>query len=306
MLGKTSLTVIVFISSFLLSFGAIFFATSPTFAKTTSQDVIVLPKEEIALYKGKHVIVHTREMRIVLKEGTTTLESFPILSVGKPGSYYETIGGVYENDYKTPLHFSSIGHVYMPYSIHVFGNYFIHGVPYYADGTRVSTAYSGGCIRLEDLYAKKVYDFIEKGTPIIITQGKDTDFLPTEYSSSTIVNMDMTTLMVATISLEVLTQDNLILGVDNTEYTTRKKLLPILLNEQDSRVTEKYIEALGEKTFVDLMNQKAKSLGLSNTTFKDALSPVTTTYDDYMRFMAYITTFKSYLRTVQEDTNTAQ
>lgn len=300
MLGKTSLTTIVFVSSFLLSFGAIFFVTSPTFAETVTKDVVVLPKEDIALYDQKHVVIFLREMRVELRIGTTTVETFPVLSKGKPGSYYETIGGVYENDYKTPLHFSSIGHVYMPYSVHVFGNYFIHGVPYYADGTRVSTAYSGGCIRLEDVYAKQVYEFIEKGTPVIITQGQYTDFIPTETASTTITNDDMTRFMVATISLEALTQDDPILSIDNTTYTTRKTLLPLLIRDKNPLVAKKYTDALGEEMFVALMNKKAKALGLSNTTFIDATSPAVTTFDDYMRFMAYITTFKSYLRTLEK------
>lgn len=301
MLKKTSLTVAMFISSFLISFGAIFFVLLPTKAQTLSKDVTIIPKESLSLYEGRHVVVYLREMRIDLKEGTSTIESFPILSKGRPGSYYETIGGAYVNDYKTPLHFSSIGHVYMPYSIHVFGNYFIHGVPYYEDGTKVSSTYSGGCIRLEDTHAQRVYNFVTKGTPIVITQGQDTDFIPTETATSTITNIDMTNFMVATISLEVLTQDNLVLGHDGLTYTTRKKMLPFLLLEGNQAVTQRYVEAIGEPAFVSLMNQKARALGLTNTHFYDTTSPVTSTHSDYMRFMAYITTFKSYLRTLNTE-----
>ena len=301
MLKKTSLTVIVFVSSFIISFGAIFFVASAMVRDTLSQEVLVLPKETISLYENKHVVINTREMRVDLRKGSTTIDSFPILSKGRPGSYYETIGGVYMNDYKTPLHFSCSGHVYMPYSVHVFGNYFIHGVPYHDDGTRVSTAYSGGCIRLEDVYAKRVYDFIEKGTPIIITQGQDTDFLPTTQASTTLSIIDMTNIMVATISLEALTQDNPVLGVDGSTYTTRRSMLPLLVRNGNQEVTRRYVETLGERSYVALMNQKAEALGLTNTHFKDTTSPVLTTYDDYMRFMAYITTFKSYVRTLNND-----
>jgi hypothetical protein len=250
------------------------------------------------IYPGKHVIVNLASMQLSLYDGTTTLGTYSLLSQGKPGSYYETIGGVYLNDYKIPLHFSSIGHVYMPYSVHVFGNYFIHGVPYYPDGTPVSSAYSGGCIRLTNVNAKIVYDFIDKDTPIIITRDTEKNFDPTTTASTTMSSEVMTNFMVAAISLEALTQDNQILGTDGM-YTTRRKILPKLLVDNDTRVSQLYAESIGTENFIDLMNQKAVSLGLSNTHFNDVTSPVVTTYEDYMRFMTYISTYKSYIRTIQ-------
>jgi hypothetical protein len=245
-------------------------------------------------YKDKHIIVHLSEMTITLENGTTTVATYPILSQGKPGSYYETIGGVYANDYKTPLHFSSIGHVYMPYSVHVFGNYFIHGVPYYPNGTPVSSAYSGGCIRLTDDVAKIVYDFVDKGTIIIVTRDTELSFNPTMVSTSTLASQNMTNLMVASISLEALTQDNEITGIEG-EATTRRKILPSLVKDGNIAVATLYAQSIGEENFVNLMNQKAEALGLTNTHFTDVTSPVTTTYEDQERFTSYIATYKSYL-----------
>ncbi len=249
------------------------------------------------VYPDKHVIVNLAAMTITLNNGTATVAVYPLLSKGKPGSYYETIGGVYESDYKVPLHFSSIGHVYMPYSVHVFGNYFIHGVPYYPDGTPVSSTYSGGCIRLADAHAKIIYNFIDKGTPIIITRDDLASFDPTVTSSSTMTSIAMTNYMVATISLEALTQDNEIMSPSG-EITTRRKLLPGLLKEDASDVARLYAHSIGKDNFINLMNQKGEALGLMNTHFTDVDSPVITTYEDYMRFMTYITTYKSYLRTI--------
>lgn len=248
-------------------------------------------------YPEKHVIVNLNTMTITLNNGSTTIATYPILSQGKPGSYYETIGGAYESDYKIPLHFSSIGHVYMPYSVHVFGNYFIHGIPYYPDGTPVSSAYSGGCIRLTNENAKIVYGFIEKGTPVIITRDSEKNFDPTPTSSSTMISQEMTNFMVATISLEALTQDNEILGTRG-EVTTRRKLLPELLNEGNPLIARLFAGSIGTGNFVHLMNQKAEALGLSNTHFSNVNDPVETTYEDYMRFMTHITTYKSYLRAI--------
>ncbi len=244
---------------------------------------------------GHYVLVHLDTMRLELRDGATILDTITMVSRGKPGSYYETIAGSYTNDYKELSHFSSIGHVYMPYSMHIFGNYFIHGIPYYADGTKVSSTYSGGCIRLADEDAKRVYDFIQRGTPIIITNGNETDFNPTATTTLTIESLDMTQLMVATISLEVVTQDNEIFDTDHIATTTRRKLIPRLLGG-DKEVAKLYTNAVGEPAFIDYMNQKAAILGLTNTRFMSVTEPVQTTEEDYARFTNYIDTYKSYLR----------
>ncbi len=261
-------------------------------------------KMQESLYPGDFVVVNLRTMMLDLRHGSTTLQQLPIISTGKPGSYYETIGGAYENDYKIRAHFSSIGHVYMPWSVHVFGNFFIHGVPYYADGRKVSTTYSGGCIRLSDVDAQSVYQFVHEGTPIVITEGTDTDFIPTATTTDLLSSMDMTRLMVATISLEVLTQDSAIIDTDGETLTTRKKLLPRLLVEGDDDISRKFARARGEPVFVDYMNKKAKALGLSNTIFSKVDVPATTSVEDQERFLVYIKDYKTYLLSLGSSTPT--
>lgn len=249
-------------------------------------------------FPGKYVVVHLKKMTVELYNNNTLLITLPIVSQGKPGSYYETIGGKYLNDYKIPLHFSSLGHVYMPYSIHVFGNYFIHGIPYYPNGEKVSNAYSGGCIRLSDENTKIIYDFIEKGTPIIITKNSADDFNETQVGSSTISSVTMTNLMVATISLEFLDQETTITGSDGITKKTRKEFLTSLVHNGDTSISHLYAKDLGEKTFIELMNKKAEALGMKNTTFSNLDSGALTTYEDYARFMTYISTYKSYLQSL--------
>ncbi len=293
---KTHTIIIASILTLTLT-GSIFWFMNPPVV--TKGDTETSTNIEPYPFKGNHVIVHLTDKIITLHDGTTTIATYPILSQGKPGSYYETIGGVYTNDYKTPLHFSSIGHVYMPYSIHLFGNYFIHGVPYYPNGTPVSSTFSGGCIRLTNDVAKIVYDFVSKGTPIIVTRDTELSFSPTIVSTSTLTSPSMTNLMVASISLEALTQDNEIIGLTG-ETTTRRKILPKLIHDGNVNVSALYAKSIKEENFVALMNQKAEALGLSNTLFTDATSSVTTTYEDQERFMNYIRTYKSYLMTIQD------
>lgn len=254
---------------------------------------IIQTPETPTPYMGKSVVVNLNTMMIELKDGTSTVETFPIISKGKPGSYYETPGGNYGNDYKEINHFSSIGHVYMPFSVHVFGNFFIHGIPYYPDGTKVSSTYSGGCVRLTDENAELVYNFIEKGNPIIITQNSSSDFENKNDNSNIINSMEITRYMSAVISLEFLTQDDEINF--NEETTTRRKLLYNLLTLNDDTVSQSYARYLGTDLFMKRMNEKAKSIGLTNTLFKGVDVPAETTDADLVRFNEYIKDYKSYL-----------
>jgi hypothetical protein len=260
----------------------------------TSSPIMAAPEK----ITGKQVLVNLGTMKLELLDGTSTPIVIDIVSKGKPGSYYETPGGNYTTEYKIRNHFSSIGLVYMPYSVHVFGNFFIHGIPYYPDGTEVSSTYSGGCIRLRNEDAQKVYAFVEKGTPVRITGAADETFTyPEEIGSQHVENMDMTRLMVAAISLEFLTQDNEI-SFEGMQ-TTRRTILPDLLVYKDDTVSIEYTETLGRKGYVARMNEKAKALGLNNTTFTDVTTPAVTTPKDSERFFQYIKTYKSYLLSLQ-------
>lgn len=278
----------------------IWFMTPPLITKgetVSSEQIKVL--EPSTKQAGKHVVVYLQKMLVELRDGDTLVATLPVLSQGKPGSYYETIGGVYTNDYKTRLHFSSIGYVYMPYSVHVFGNYFIHGVPYYPNGKEVSSTHSGGCVRLSNTNAEILYNFVDKGTVITITRDVETSFEATKEASTTLTSIEMTNLMTAMISLEFLTQDDPVIDPTNGSQTTRQNLLPRLIKDGDTSVAHLYAKNMGEVLFIKYMNQKAEAIGLHNTRFTSLDSEVSTTYEDYMRFMTYVTTYKSYLRTLQ-------
>ena len=61
----------------------------------------------------------------------------------------------------------------MPWSIKFYGNFYIHGWPYYSDGTSVREGFSGGCIRLSDEVAKSVFGFVREEMPILIQDGEE-------------------------------------------------------------------------------------------------------------------------------------
>src|SRR5690606_19090161 len=89
--------------------------------------------------------------------------------------------------YKNESHFSSIGEVYMPWSMQFYGNFFIHGWPYYPDGTEVSPGYSGGCVRLSTEDSQAVFEFVDVGTPIFVydtdLEGDQESISPSQLSN---------------------------------------------------------------------------------------------------------------------------
>jgi D-alanyl-D-alanine carboxypeptidase len=101
------------------------------------------------------------------------IKEFDILTKGKKGSWWETPTGNYQILGKETNHFSSIGGVWMPYSMQFYGNYFIHGWPYHEDGSPVAKNYSGGCIRLATEDARAVFDFAKKGTPVLVLEDEE-------------------------------------------------------------------------------------------------------------------------------------
>lgn len=124
--------------------------------------------------EGKAIGTDLSSMQLTLYEDSIPVKVLPIVSKGRPGTPWETPAGAYRVSTKEENHFSSIGGVWMPYSMQFFGNFFIHGWPSYPSGALVASGYSGGCIRLATADAKIVFDFATMGTPVIVTDTKAT------------------------------------------------------------------------------------------------------------------------------------
>jgi poly-gamma-glutamate synthesis protein (capsule biosynthesis protein) len=121
--------------------------------------------------KGKAILADLGEMTLKLFENGEVLAEYPILSKGAPGSFWETPTGSYAVKTKEEHHYSTIGNVWMPWSIQFFGNFFIHGWPSYSTGAPVPPGFSGGCIRLSEEDAHELFDRIALGAPIFVTNG---------------------------------------------------------------------------------------------------------------------------------------
>ncbi|MBI2024497.1 MAG: L,D-transpeptidase family protein [Candidatus Harrisonbacteria bacterium] len=125
-------------------------------------------KKEYVNLGSDFIEIDLRQMRLVLYRNGKEIDSFEILTKGREGSWWETPTGNYEVLNKETNHFSSIGKVWMPYSIQFYGNFFIHGWPYHENGTAVNPEYSGGCIRLSTQDAKKIFEFAAPGIPVLV------------------------------------------------------------------------------------------------------------------------------------------
>lgn len=246
------------------------------------------------------------EMR-VYRDGVVTL-TVPIKSKGREGSWWETPAGLYKAQGKEETHYSSFGHVYMPYSIPFQGNFFIHGWPYHPDGTPVPEGYSGGCIRLEDTYAQQVYALVEVGMPILVYEDPtsasaftyELDVPPLSSSKYLVADLDthfvllgsgtdvpahtrvlpmLMTALVASeyqniekeviVSPSAITTASTTLLVAGARYSIYDLLFP-LLRSSDPAAARALGAYFGEKRFITLQNDKARALGMEDTVFADA------------------------------------
>lgn len=269
---------------------------------------VLYTRDRLVAEKKDFIEANLTDMNIKVYRGGEVALDLPIKGKGKVGSWWETPVGVYSVSLKKENHFSSFGHVYQPWSLVFQGNYFIHGWPYYPDGTPVSTSYSGGCIRMEDQYAKQVYDAAEVGMPVLVYKEPveveplpdfagdpllEGDFVIADVTSGTHVrsrNADAETSFGPALNmLTALTAVDYVnvesnLSVGPAEGSARLApisrvsvldLLRLLLSEGDVEAARTIASFRGEETFVRYMNAKARSIGMANTKIVnvDASSP---------------------------------
>lgn len=272
------------------------------------------------------------------------VKNFPILSKGKEGSWWETPAGLYKIEFKKENHFSSFGQVYQPWSMAFQGNFFIHGWPEYRDGSPVPEGYSGGCIRLSTEDAKELYKLVKVNTPVLVHElAKTSDdflyepkipelktphYLIADIESSTVLaasDLDepapiasLTKLMTALIAAEYINLDksvyvtqptfveSLIPRLGERNKVSMYSLLQLLLVESSNEAAEVIAGQLGRERFIELMNEKAVSLGLKQTHFADpsGLSAENiSSVSDLLRLTQYIYTNRRFIFEVTANQN---
>lgn len=309
-------------------------SSTPMSVVAVSSQYIKLGNKYSIPPKGKAVVANLDDKTIALVEDGNIYKIYSIVSIGKPNKYYETPGGIYKIKSWETNHYSSIGHVYMPWSMQFSGNYFIHGIPYYEDGERVSTQYSGGCIRLADKDAEGVYDFSDKNTYVVVLKKDDlaSDNTAESYDNNIMNNIKISYKDKRYLILDIkdniyfsniskLNQSLLDTGIENIAITmtaldnvSQEKMiyigedkikqldiLPQLL-AGDKEATNRTIEPLGWRLFQAFLESKIKSIGLENTEIDTDTS--TSTLLDMMYIYRYAYIYKPYLMSLDNKENT--
>lgn len=130
---------------------------------------IILIKKDKPLINEKRVFeINLSENIIKFYENNSLKEKFKIAYQSPEGVWYQTPTGYFRVGIKKEKAKSSLFSVYFNYAVQFYEDFFIHGIPYYSNGEKVNSQFTGGCLRLEDNDAKRFYELAQKGDLIII------------------------------------------------------------------------------------------------------------------------------------------
>jgi len=119
------------------------------------------------IYEDRVWEVNLSKNQIYFFENGKLKEIIPIAYQAPEGVWYQTPTGYFRVGIKKEKHISSIFPVYMNYAVQMYEDFFIHEIPYYLDGERVSSDFTGGCIRLWPKFARKFFELAKPGDLII-------------------------------------------------------------------------------------------------------------------------------------------
>ncbi len=131
-------------------------------------ETLTVLKEQFLQEKKDFLEINLSAMRVrVWREGSLKKE-VPIALAGDPQGWGGTAAGLYSVRSKQEVKYSSIANVYMPWAVHFYGKYFIHGEPYLANGEKRETDVTGGCIQLLNEDAEAIFKEAEQGMPVLM------------------------------------------------------------------------------------------------------------------------------------------
>lgn len=287
-------------------------------------------------------------MKLRYFDNGVLMENIPILSKGQNGSWCQTQAGLYKVETKKERHFSAIGQVYQPWSLSFQSNFYIHGWSTYADNAPVAEDFAGDCIRLKADDAERLFKIVKIDTPILVHE-EDFSFEPFLYepkvpdlktphyliadvdSSTVLASSDLdapapiasiTKLMTAVIATEYISLDrnvavsqptfvqSLIPRLGDRNQVSMYSLLQLLLVESSNEAAEVIAAELGREKFMELMNQKAVDIGMTDTFFIDPSglgSENVSSVGDLLRLTQYIHKNRNFIfeLTANQDAPTA-
>src|SRR3989344_653235 len=300
---------------------------------TTSAHIInTLTVADAVPSVGKLIAVDLRAMVLTLYEDGSAIRKYPILAKGEVGSPQETPPGFYTVLGKETDHLDTKEHTGLPWSVQFYGNHFIHGWPYAADGALVDASSAGGGIRLRTEDATEGYEFDDVGAGIFVYSPRtplisltlDAVPAPTVSAESYLVaDIDtgdvflekdagdllpiasVTKIVIALVANQTIPFDTKITVPRDPTLATKKEetffagdLLYPLLMQSDNIVAQRLAAAYGAERFVEWMNAAAKALDMQSTRFAEATGTTTlnvSTANDLYHLAAYLADGKSLI-----------
>lgn len=132
-------------------------------------------KNDFVSEKRSFLEINISDMKVKLYQEGRLVKEAPVLAVGDPQNWGGSAVGLYKIISRNELSYSIVSDVYMPYALHYYGKYYLHGEPYYPGGRKLISSVSGGCIRLSDKDAKDIYELTELALPVLVID-KEKDY----------------------------------------------------------------------------------------------------------------------------------
>ncbi|MDO8524826.1 MAG: L,D-transpeptidase [bacterium] len=187
------------------------------------KDINVIPKPKIAekmpdllfyrndLLKNNQdfLEINLAEKKVYFYQQGQIIKTAEILKLGEKETWGGTPSGLYSVLSKYKEAYSVGAEAYMPYALKFYGKYFLHGKPYYADGSSYLTDFSGGCVQVSDQDAKELFNLAGIGLPILVVDQQNAKCLNTNLDNKLFPQIQALNYLVANLDCgEILAQRN--------------------------------------------------------------------------------------------------
>jgi len=125
------------------------------------------------LIKDRGVEINLTTNKVTLYDKGKLIKTLDLLYQSPQNVWMQSPTGLFQIGTREKLHWSTIGLVWMPYSMQYYEDFFLHGIPYRPNGEVITSTVSGGCLRFEDETAKQLYDFVKIKDPVLVFASYD-------------------------------------------------------------------------------------------------------------------------------------
>lgn len=266
-------------------------------------------RREFFLNNKSFLEIHLETMKARIYRSGVLVKEVPILMKGDPQGWGGSAVGLYEIISGNKISFSNTSDVYMPFALHYYGKYYVHGEPYYYGGEKLKSSFSGGCLRLKNRDAELIYELTDLNMPVlVIDKERDhydyseetTEFPELSAKSYLIADLgsgyifaekdiqerrpiaSLTKLMTAIVVAEnvnlkrsIIINEEMLDAYGTTEELEVGKRFRVvelfypLLIESSNDSAEALSYFLGREKTLRLMNEKAQAILMTNTEYTD-------------------------------------